>query len=47
MADFTFSELTPTAFLTRSAEVYADRTAVVDGELRLTYRGAPRPVACG
>ena len=38
MADFTFSELTPTAFLTRSAEVYADRTAVVDGELRLTYR---------
>ncbi len=37
MADFTFSELTPTAFLTRSAEVYAERTAVVDGRLRLTY----------
>ncbi len=38
MADFTFSELTPTAFLRRSARVYADHTAVVDGELRLTYR---------
>ena len=37
MADFTFAELTPTAFLRRSARVYADRTAVVDGELRLTY----------
>lgn len=38
MADFTFTELTPTAFLRRSAEVYADRTAVVDGGLRFTYR---------
>jgi len=38
MADFTFSELTPTAFLRRSALVHAERTAVVDGELRLTYR---------
>lgn len=38
MADFTFSELTPTAFLRRSAEVYAGCTAVVDGDLRFTYR---------
>jgi fatty-acyl-CoA synthase len=37
MADFTFTELTPTAFLRRSAEVYAQRDAVVDGELRFTY----------
>lgn len=37
MADFTFSELTPTAFLRRSAGVYAERAAVVDGSLRLTY----------
>ncbi|MGH3345026.1 MAG: AMP-binding protein, partial [Carbonactinosporaceae bacterium] len=28
---------TPTAFLARSARVFADRTAVVDGDLRLTY----------
>ncbi|HET9422926.1 MAG TPA: AMP-binding protein [Nocardioides sp.] len=38
MARFTFSELTPTAFLRRSADVYAQRTALVDGDLRLTYR---------
>ena len=38
MADFTFAELTPTAFLRRSADVYAGRDAVVDGDLRLTYR---------
>lgn len=37
MAAFTFTELTPTSFLRRSAAVYAERTAVVDGELRLTY----------
>ncbi len=37
MADFTFSELTPTAFLRRSAQVYAERTALVDEGLRLTY----------
>ena len=37
MAAFTFSELTPTAFLRRSAVVYAERDAVVDGDLRLTY----------
>ncbi|MDQ1650382.1 MAG: hypothetical protein QOG60_2439 [Frankiaceae bacterium] len=37
MASFTFSPLTPTAFLTRSAAVFADRVAVVDGERRFTY----------
>ena len=30
--------LTPTAFLDRSALVFADRVAVVDGDLRYTYR---------
>ncbi len=38
MADFTFTELSPTQFLARSAEVHADKVAVVDGDLRLTYR---------
>jgi fatty-acyl-CoA synthase len=38
MADFTFTELSPVRFLARSAEVHADRVAVVDGDLRLTYR---------
>jgi fatty-acyl-CoA synthase len=38
MADFTFTELTPTDFLVRSAEVHADKVAVVDRDLRLTYR---------
>ena len=37
VADFTFSALTPTAFLTRSSLVFRDRTAVVDGERRFTY----------
>ncbi len=37
MASFTFAPLTPTSFLVRSAGVFADRVAVVDGELRLTY----------
>jgi fatty-acyl-CoA synthase len=37
MADFTFSELTPTSYLDRSGYVFADRTAVVDGAIRLTY----------
>lgn len=37
MAAFTFTELTPTAFLDRSADVLGDHCAVVDGELRLTY----------
>ncbi len=32
-----FDPLTPTAFLDRSAEVFAHDEAVVDGELRLTY----------
>jgi acyl-CoA synthetase (AMP-forming)/AMP-acid ligase II len=32
-----FEPLTPTAFLDRSARVFADRTAVVDGERRWSY----------
>ena len=32
-----FEPLTPTAFLRRSAVVYAERTAVVDGDVRWTY----------
>ncbi|SEP05457.1 acyl--CoA ligase family protein [Trujillonella endophytica] len=38
MADFTFAELTPTDFLRRSGEVHGERTAIVDGALRFTYR---------
>jgi fatty-acyl-CoA synthase len=38
MAGFAFTPLTPTAFLDRSAVVFADQEAVVDGDLRLTYR---------
>src|SRR4051794_33973492 len=38
MAPFTFSQLTPTAFLERSARVFPDRTAVIDGDRRFTYR---------
>jgi fatty-acyl-CoA synthase len=38
MAAFTFSQLTPTAFLERSARVFPDRTAVIDGDRRFTYR---------
>ena len=37
MADFTFASLTPASFLDRSAAVFAERVAVVDGDLRLTY----------
>jgi fatty-acyl-CoA synthase len=37
MADFTFAPLTPVAFLERSAAAFAERTAVIDGALRLTY----------
>jgi fatty-acyl-CoA synthase len=37
MASFTFSELTPTAFLERSATVFEHRIAVVDGDVRLSY----------
>ncbi len=33
-----YEPLTPTALLDRAAVVHADRVAVVDGELRLTYR---------
>jgi len=36
--ELSFEPLTPTAFLRRSASVFADRIAVLDGELRLTYR---------
>ncbi len=38
MADFTFSELTPTDFLLRAAQVHGDRTAIVDGDRVLSYR---------
>jgi fatty-acyl-CoA synthase len=38
MAEFTFAPLTPASFLDRSAAVFADRTAIVDGERRFTYR---------
>jgi fatty-acyl-CoA synthase len=37
-ASFSFEPLTPVSFLDRSAEVHSDQLAVVDGELRLTYR---------
>jgi fatty-acyl-CoA synthase len=37
-ASFSFEPLTPVAFLDRSAEVYANQIAVVDGELSFTYR---------
>lgn len=38
MAEFTFAPLTPVAFLQRSESAFAQRPAVVDGEVRLTYR---------
>jgi fatty-acyl-CoA synthase len=38
VAAFTFSQLTPTSFLERSARVFPDRTAVIDGDRRFTYR---------
>jgi fatty-acyl-CoA synthase len=38
MASFTFDELSPASFLERADAVFADRLAVVDGSLRLTYR---------
>ncbi|MDF1605099.1 acyl--CoA ligase family protein [Nocardioides sp. YIM 152315] len=37
MSAFTFAPLTPASFLDRSAAVFAERLAVVDGDLRLTY----------
>ena len=38
MAEFTFAPLTPASFLDRSAAVFADRIAIVDGERSFTYR---------
>ena len=35
--DLSYEPLTPTAFLRRSEIAFRDRTAVVDGDLRLTY----------
>ncbi|MGI5274098.1 acyl--CoA ligase family protein [Nonomuraea sp. CA-218870] len=37
MAPFTFTPLTPSAFLERSGLVFRDRLAVIDGSTRLTY----------
>ncbi len=37
-SSFSFEPLTPLSFLERSAEVYADQIAVIDGDLRITYR---------
>jgi len=37
MAAFTFAELTPTDFLMRSAMVFRDRPAIVDGNRRFSY----------
>jgi fatty-acyl-CoA synthase len=36
-ASASYEALTPTSFLLRSGRVYADRTAVIDGERRYTY----------
>jgi non-ribosomal peptide synthetase component E (peptide arylation enzyme) len=36
-ASMSFEPLTPTAFLKRSAEVFGDRVAVIDGDLQYTY----------
>ncbi|GAA4663852.1 AMP-binding protein [Gordonia humi] len=35
--EFAFAELTPTAFLSRAARVFAGRIAVVDGDRQFTY----------
>jgi fatty-acyl-CoA synthase len=37
MAEFTFAPLTPASFLERSAAVFADRIAVIDGERQFSY----------
>src|SRR5262249_635593 len=37
MAGFTFTPLTPSAYLDRAAWVFRDRTAVIDGERSFTY----------
>lgn len=50
MADFTFAPLTPASLLDRSVAVFAERVAVVDGDLRLTYAelaGTARALAGG
>ncbi|HVL85542.1 MAG TPA: AMP-binding protein [Pseudonocardia sp.] len=56
-ATLSYEPLTPVAYLDRAAATHADRTAVVDGELRLTYAelhercrrlaGALAPLAAG
>ncbi len=38
MPEFTFAPLTPASFLDRAVAVFADRTAIVDGERTFTYR---------
>src|SRR3954453_9754044 len=45
MPDVSFTPLTPLAFLGRSADVFADKTAIVYGDRRSTYRefGAEAP----
>jgi len=37
MAEFTFAPLTPASFLDRSAAVFAERIAVIDGERQFSY----------
>ena len=37
VGELSFEPLTPTSFLARSALVFGDRTAVVDGDARFTY----------
>ncbi|MXP24393.1 AMP-binding protein [Gordonia sp. HNM0687] len=36
-ADFTFAPLTPVTFLSRAAAVFAERTAIIDGDRTFTY----------
>jgi fatty-acyl-CoA synthase len=38
MAEFTFAPLTPASFLDRSAAVFAERIAIVDGDRRFSYQ---------
>ncbi len=38
MAEFTDVPLSPASFLERAASVFAQRTAVIDGERQFTYR---------
>jgi fatty-acyl-CoA synthase len=37
MAGFTFTELTPSAYLDRAGWVFRDRVAIIDGERSFTY----------